>query len=82
MAWMEETDGNGKEKELGGDNGFLKVKEPSVSSGGSVGDDTISENQRSEVKTIFLMPTFCVRGTSLRILLLCMSVSWRVMVEM
>jgi tetratricopeptide (TPR) repeat protein len=50
MAWMEETDGNGKEKELGGDNGFLKVKEPSVSSGGSVGDDTVSENQRSEVK--------------------------------
>ncbi|GAU39141.1 hypothetical protein TSUD_23200 [Trifolium subterraneum] len=50
MAWVEENDGDGKEKELGGDNGFLKVKEPSVSSGGSVGDDTVSEGRRSEVK--------------------------------
>lgn len=47
MAWMEENDGNGKEKELGGENGFLKVKEPSVSAGG---DDTVSGNKRSEVK--------------------------------
>lgn len=46
MAWMEDNDGNGKEKELGGkekelggNNGFPKVTEPSVSSGGSGGDD-------------------------------------------
>ncbi|XP_058760062.1 probable UDP-N-acetylglucosamine--peptide N-acetylglucosaminyltransferase SPINDLY [Vicia villosa] len=47
MAWMKENDGNGKDKELGGDNGFSKVKEPSVS---SRGDGTVSVNRKSEVK--------------------------------
>ncbi|KAI5444479.1 hypothetical protein KIW84_012928 [Lathyrus oleraceus] len=41
---MKENDGNGKDKELGGDNGFSKVKEPSVSFGGS----TVSVNWKSE----------------------------------
>lgn len=49
MAWIEDSDGNGTEKELAGDNGFLKVTEPSVSSGGSVGD-AVTGNERCQVK--------------------------------
>ncbi|RDY07178.1 putative UDP-N-acetylglucosamine--peptide N-acetylglucosaminyltransferase SPINDLY, partial [Mucuna pruriens] len=36
MAWMEDNDGNGRKKKFVGENGFLKVSEPS--GGGSVGD--------------------------------------------
>lgn len=49
MAWMENSAGNGKEKELMRENGFLTVSQPCISSGGSGGDiDPI--NKRGEGK--------------------------------
>ncbi|KAJ1385766.1 Tetratricopeptide-like helical domain superfamily [Sesbania bispinosa] len=50
MAWIEDNDGNGREKELVGENGFLKVSEPSVSSSGSVGNVGSAANRSCEGK--------------------------------
>ncbi|KAK7345311.1 hypothetical protein VNO77_15912 [Canavalia gladiata] len=49
MAWIEDKDGNGREKELVGENGFLKGSEPSISTSGSAGD-VDSVNKRCEGK--------------------------------
>lgn len=46
---MDNNAGNGRERELVGDNGFLKVPQPSISSGGSKGDID-SANKRGEAK--------------------------------
>lgn len=49
MAWMENNVGNGRERELVGDNGFLKAPQPSISSSGS-GGHTDPVNKRGEGK--------------------------------
>ncbi|QHO25946.1 putative UDP-N-acetylglucosamine--peptide N-acetylglucosaminyltransferase SPINDLY [Arachis hypogaea] len=45
MAWIENNDGNGGEKELSKDNGFLKVSQNSISTGGSAVDVGSADKQ-------------------------------------
>lgn len=50
MAWIEDNDRNGGEKESGEDNGFLKVSQPSISSSDSAVANVDSANKRCEGK--------------------------------
>ena len=45
MAWMENNNGNGGEKGLEGDNGFLKVPQHSISTSDSVGDVGLADKR-------------------------------------